>query len=94
MEIKSGIDKILYSIADLKCRLNIEIKPLVKPHPKHDISKIFFTGQKVILNILEEKYKKTKKPNPTHTECKVCLFLFDASLYLRQRLSITISKSA
>ena len=39
IEIKSGIDKTLYSIAFLKSSSNMHIKPLVSPQPKQEIPK-------------------------------------------------------
>lgn len=42
MPIKSGIDKTLYFVADLKSSLSIEIKPRVRPHPGHESPNKFF----------------------------------------------------
>ena len=42
MPIKSGIDKTLYFVADLKSSFSIEIKPRVRPHPGHESPNKFF----------------------------------------------------
>lgn len=44
IHINNGIDKTLYSSADLKSNFKIDIKPLVIPHPKQENPKIVFTG--------------------------------------------------
>ena len=51
MPINNGSDNILYLAADLKSSCKIDIKPLVIPHPKHSIPKIYFTGHNDVENI-------------------------------------------
>lgn len=72
---KSGTDRTLYSNADLKSRFKIDIKPLVIPHPKQDIPKMFLMGHRDTEKILVNIYRQTKKIKPAPRERKVYLFL-------------------
>lgn len=94
MPKKSGIDKTLYCVADLKSSLRIEIKPRVRPHPGHENPNKFFimhNGKETNFVIIQ---RRQKRANPTNNECRACFFLFDAFLYLCQRLTITVAETA
>ncbi len=90
----NGTDKTLYSKADLKSKLKTEINPLVRPQPTHDIPKILLIGQMEPPNIFVMTNRITKQANPTVKDRRVCFFLGDMFLKLKQRLSIAVSESA
>ena len=94
MLTNNGIANTLYLPAELKSSCKIDIKPLVIPHPKHSIPKIYFTGHNDTENIFVKTNNATKETNPIPKECRVCLFLFLLFCSLYQRLSIAVSKAA
>lgn len=87
------MERMFSFIAVLKSRDIIAINPRVSPHPGQDTPKTFCIGHSEKEKNFVMMNNPKNKRNPAIKECKASFVLLGVFLYLRQRLTITVSES-